>query len=154
MRHLQSNGIMTRSDMVRYCINNCRNWGRITTRWWTHKNTPYLPLTGELLGAFWEYLWENWLRCDGSTLYWVSKQSSNYNPIFCTEPKKNNTVIKKCSERQKHTYPSNFVILVIIDLTCKTHRCQNVNIMLIQFPFFLRLTLKTFIQEDYIQYAL
>ena len=33
------------------------------------KDTPYLTLTGELWGVFWEYLWEKWLRYNGTALY-------------------------------------------------------------------------------------
>ena len=32
------------------------------------KETPYLALMGELWGAFCEYLWENWLRYNGTAL--------------------------------------------------------------------------------------
>ena len=35
------------------------------------KDTPYLALTGELWGVFCEYLWENWPRYNGNTLYMV-----------------------------------------------------------------------------------
>ena len=30
---IQSSAVITRSIMVRYCINNCRNWGRVSIRW-------------------------------------------------------------------------------------------------------------------------
>ena len=33
------------------------------------KDTPYLALTGELWGVFWEYVWENWQRYNGTALY-------------------------------------------------------------------------------------
>ena len=33
------------------------------------KDTPYLTLTGELQGVFWEYLWENWLHYNNTALY-------------------------------------------------------------------------------------
>ena len=64
----------------RYCINNYRNSGRISTRRWTHKDTPYLALTGELRGVFCEYLWENWPRYNSTALYFRSKSqyTNNY----------------------------------------------------------------------------
>ena len=37
------------------------------------KNIPYLALTGEQLGVFGEYLWENWPRFHGTALYLVCK---------------------------------------------------------------------------------
>ena len=33
------------------------------------KDTPYFVLTGDLWGGFCEYLGENWLRYNGTTLY-------------------------------------------------------------------------------------
>ena len=37
---LQSSAIIMRSNILRYCINNCRNWGRTTIRCWIHKTHP------------------------------------------------------------------------------------------------------------------
>ena len=31
--HIQSSAVTTRSNIVRYCISNCRDWGRISIRW-------------------------------------------------------------------------------------------------------------------------
>ena len=44
------------------------------------KDTPYLALTGELWGAFCEYLWENWPCCNGIALYFV--QLSQLTSVF------------------------------------------------------------------------
>ena len=33
------------------------------------KDTPYLALTGELWDVFYEYVWENWPRYNGTALY-------------------------------------------------------------------------------------
>ena len=35
------------------------------------RHTTYLPLTGELWGAFCKYLWENWPRYNGTALYCI-----------------------------------------------------------------------------------
>ena len=43
--------VITRSNIVKYCINNYRNWGRIWIWCWIHKSS----LTGELWGVFCEY---------------------------------------------------------------------------------------------------
>ena len=67
--HIQSSAIITRSDIVRYCINNCRYWSTISIRRWIHKIHPYLALTGELCAVFCEYLWEDWPRYNGTALY-------------------------------------------------------------------------------------
>ena len=37
------------------------------------KDTPYLALTGELWGVFWEYIWENWPRYNGTALYYLNQ---------------------------------------------------------------------------------
>ena len=55
------------SNIVRYYINNYRNWGRISDAGST-KDTPYLALTGELWSVFYEYLWENWPCYNGTAL--------------------------------------------------------------------------------------
>ena len=34
--------------------------------------TPYLALTGELWGVFYEYLWENWPHYNDTALYLLS----------------------------------------------------------------------------------
>ena len=70
---VQSSAVIKRSNIVRYCINNCRNWGRISIRCWIHKRHPIpLTLTGKLRGVFCEYLWENRLHYNGTTLYFGS----------------------------------------------------------------------------------
>ena len=70
-------------------MNNYRNWGRILIRCWIHKNIPYLVLTVELWCVCCEYLWENWLRYDRTTLYlerlslyWNRAQDSHYNDVI------------------------------------------------------------------------
>ena len=49
---IQSSAVITRSNIVTYWSNNCRNWGRISIRCWIHKRPPYLTLTGELWVSF------------------------------------------------------------------------------------------------------
>ena len=39
-RQVQSSAVITRSNIVRYCINNHRNWGRISIRCWIHNRHP------------------------------------------------------------------------------------------------------------------
>ena len=56
---IKSSAVITRCNIVKYCINNCRNWGRISIRCWILKRHPivwgvllwgpYLALTGCLL---------------------------------------------------------------------------------------------------------
>ena len=45
-KQILSSTVTTRSNVIRYHINNYRNWSRISIRWWFHKRPPYLPLTG------------------------------------------------------------------------------------------------------------
>ena len=68
---IQSSAIIKRSNIVRYCINNCRNSGRIHVSkiCWIHKRYPYLTPSGELWDVFCEYFWENWPRYNSTTLY-------------------------------------------------------------------------------------
>ena len=55
--------------IIRHSITNCRNWGRISIKGWTHKWHPIPHLTAELWGVVCEYLWENWERYNGTALY-------------------------------------------------------------------------------------
>ena len=48
---IQSSAVKTRSNIERFCIENCRNWDMISIRCWIH------ALTGEPWGVFCEYLW-------------------------------------------------------------------------------------------------
>ena len=52
--YLQSSTVTMRSSVVRYCVNVCRNSGRISIRCWIPKDTPYLALTGVLWEVFCE----------------------------------------------------------------------------------------------------
>ena len=40
LTHIQSSAVITRSNIVRFCINNCRNWDIISIRCWIHKRHP------------------------------------------------------------------------------------------------------------------
>ena len=65
-RYLQSSAIITWCNIVRYYMNDYKNWGRISIRCCIHKRR--LPtLTGKLWAVFCEYLWENWPRYNGTT---------------------------------------------------------------------------------------
>ena len=66
---VQWSAFITQSNIVRYDMNNYGNWGRISIRYWIHKGTPYLALTGELWGVFCKYLWEKWPRYNGTALH-------------------------------------------------------------------------------------
>ena len=49
---LQLSDVITQSQIVGYCVNNCSNWDRISIRGCIHKTHPYLTLTGELWDVF------------------------------------------------------------------------------------------------------
>ena len=63
--YMQSSAVITRSCVVRGYIKYYKNWGRISIRCWIHKRQP-----GELWSVFYEYLWENWPRYNGTALYY------------------------------------------------------------------------------------
>ena len=77
MQKLQSNAIVTRSDILRYYINNCRNWGRISIRCWIHKRHPIPRPNGQAMGCL---LWENWPFYNIPALYFDVLISS-----WCTQ---------------------------------------------------------------------
>ena len=77
-RHIQSSAVITRSSMVRYCMNNCRNWSRMSIRWWTHKRHPIPRPNGRAMGCLFQYLWD--------TLQWRHNDHdgvSNHKPYGC-----------------------------------------------------------------------
>ena len=58
-RHLSnmkvhSSAVITRFNIVRYCINYYRNWGRISIRCWIKQDTPYLTQTVKIWGVICE----------------------------------------------------------------------------------------------------
>ena len=67
--YIQPSAVITRSNIVRYYMNNYRNWGRISIRCLIQKYITYLDLTGEIWVVFCEYLWENWPHYNGTALY-------------------------------------------------------------------------------------
>ena len=46
-----SSAVITRSNIVRCCTNNCRNWGRIWIRFWIHKRNPIPRPNGRAIGS-------------------------------------------------------------------------------------------------------
>ena len=76
--YVQSSAVIKQSNMVRYCMNDCRN----SIRCWIQKSTPYLTLMGELWGAFCEYFLENWPCYNPITLYLCLMGSKCFWPNF------------------------------------------------------------------------
>ena len=81
---LQSSAVITWFEIVRYCINSCRNWSWISIRCWIHKRHPIPCPNGRAMGRFCEYLWENWPRYNGTALYpsTLSSLSGNWQVIW------------------------------------------------------------------------
>ena len=48
---VQLSAVITRSNIVRYYINNYRNWGRISIRCWIHKSRPIPRPNGRAMGV-------------------------------------------------------------------------------------------------------
>ena len=59
---VQSSAIITRSNIVRYCIDNCRNWGRTITRYWIHKRHSIPHPNGRAMGCLLLIFFQNWPR--------------------------------------------------------------------------------------------
>ena len=57
---IQSNAVVTRSNITWYDTHHCRNWGRILIRGWTHKRHPIPRPDGRAMGChswiFWRKL--------------------------------------------------------------------------------------------------
>ena len=49
--HIQSSAVITRFNMIRYCINNCRNRDRISIRCCIHKRHPIARPDGRAMGC-------------------------------------------------------------------------------------------------------
>ena len=49
-KYIQSSASLTRSNIVRYYINNYRNWGRISIRCWIHNGHPIPHPNGQAMG--------------------------------------------------------------------------------------------------------
>ena len=64
---IQSSAVITRSTIVRYCINDCRNSGRISIRCWIHRRHPIpCPIEQAMGCLLWLFLRK--LSCNGTTL--------------------------------------------------------------------------------------
>ena len=64
INQLQSSAIIKRSDIISYCTNDYRNWGRISIRCWIQKRHPI----ARPLGVSCEYSWEIWPHYNGTAL--------------------------------------------------------------------------------------
>ena len=81
------NAVITRSNIVKYYINNYRNWGRISIRCWTQKKTAIPRPHGRAMGVFCEYLWENVPHYNDTALYVVITRSDiSTRRVDITEP--------------------------------------------------------------------
>ena len=49
--HIQSSAVITRLNIIRYYIDNYRNWSRLRIRRWTHKRHPIPSPNGRVLGC-------------------------------------------------------------------------------------------------------
>ena len=60
VKWVQCSAVIKQSNIVRYCINNYRNWGRISTRCWIHIPCPNGRAMGCLLWLFMRRLTVLW----------------------------------------------------------------------------------------------
>ena len=65
---IQPSAVITWVNIVRYYTNTgiVAEYQSLAA---STKDTPYFTITGKLWGIFCEYLWENWLRYNGTALY-------------------------------------------------------------------------------------
>ena len=56
---VQSSAVITRSNIVRYYMNNYKNWGRISSRCWIYKRHPIPRPNGRAMGCI---LWVYFVR--------------------------------------------------------------------------------------------
>ena len=69
---IQSIAVIIQSIIVRYCINNHRNWGRVSIRCWVHKRHPIPRPNSRAMGSCFYYLLEKWPCYNGTVLYIIS----------------------------------------------------------------------------------
>ena len=69
---IQSSAVMTRCNIVRYYINDYRDWCRKSVRCWIHNRHPKLRPNRWAVGCFCEYLWQNLTRYNGTAMYLIS----------------------------------------------------------------------------------
>ena len=66
---IQWSAVITRSDIVRYYMNNYKKCVRISTRLWIHKRHPIPRPSGRVMGCPLRIFWENGPRYNGTALY-------------------------------------------------------------------------------------
>ena len=76
--HVQWSAVITRSDIVRYYMNNYKKCVRISTRLWIHKRHPIPRPSGRVMGCPLRIFWENGPRYNGTALYMVTLDQNRY----------------------------------------------------------------------------
>ena len=66
---IQWSAVITRSDIVRYYMNNYKKCVRMSTRLWIHKRHPIPRPSGRAMGCPLRIFWENGPRYNGIALY-------------------------------------------------------------------------------------
>ena len=69
LTHIHWSAVITRSDIVRYYMNNYKKCVRMSTRLWIHKRHPIPRPSGWAMGCPLRIFWENGLRYNGTVLY-------------------------------------------------------------------------------------
>ena len=108
----ESNAVITRSTIVRYYIDNYRNWARISTRCWSTRDHLCPALTVELWDVFCEYLWENW-PCYNSTAVYLPLNDPTKN-AFRHQWK---TILNNRAHFTDHKHHANIIDLIHFTFT-------------------------------------
>ena len=83
-QNIQSSAIIMQCSIVWHCTNTCRNWGRVSIRWLTHKRHPIPRPNSQAMGClFWIFV-RNWPRFNSTAC--ISQDSyekeANWNKIL------------------------------------------------------------------------
>ena len=73
--------IITQSKIVRHCINNCRNWGKISIRCWIHKKNPIPRPKGRAMGCLLWIFVRKFITLKRPALYFLPQPEDISGPV-------------------------------------------------------------------------
>ena len=81
---VQWSAVITRSDIVRYYMNNYKKCIRMSTRLWIHKRHPIPRPSGRAIGCPLRIFWENGPRYNDTALYQICRSKfMEFSSIAC-----------------------------------------------------------------------
>ena len=85
LTHIHWSAVITRSDIVRYYMNNYKKCVRMSTRLWIHKRHPIPRPSGRAMGCPLRIFWENGLRYNGTALYLYMGSQATMSYVCCSD---------------------------------------------------------------------